>query len=285
MLRRPCRPNSVDAFTLAMRYGAPPSTAVLFTVRLDQNTPGKVDLHYTIDSHTLRLVDAPDNRKSAKINCAVVEYDNAGAVLGTTTIQVAAVFVPTRCLSLSHQDFQPQQVPGTVKMVSHQVFRDANTDSFGTLNSPLPLPRRLTQHPLYRNDSNERLAIWPVSSFVLCPQNHRSRAAHFRPQLARWSDVPGNRVMSNFEALSYLAALPVHAPTANSGSFSWIASDETMKSTMPLVELRAVCNTFPSQSLMLVRVPDRHERSVQPTRVDTKSPHGHCVTRETALTV
>jgi hypothetical protein len=131
----PAPSNPTDAFTLAMRNGAPVSTSILFKVRLDKNVPGKVGLHYTVDPHTLRLVDTPDNRKSAKINCAVVEYDEAGALLGTATIQVTAAVRPDQMPLLESSGFPAtQQVPllPNAKWLAIGI-QDANTGSFGTL--------------------------------------------------------------------------------------------------------------------------------------------------------
>jgi VWFA-related protein len=138
----PAQSNPVDAFTLAMRHGAAPSTSILFKVRLDKNTPGKVGLHYSIDPHTLKLVDAPDNRKSARINCAVVEYDDAGAVLGTTTIQVAAAIRPDQMPLVESSGFPAtQQVPllPNAKWLVIGI-QDANTDRFGTLQLAVDPP-------------------------------------------------------------------------------------------------------------------------------------------------
>jgi VWFA-related protein len=138
----PTPSSAADAFTLAMRYGAAPSTSVLFNVRLDKNTPGKVGIHYAIDTHTLKLVDAPDNHKSAKVNCAVVEYDGAGAVLGTTTIQVAAAIRPDQMPLVESSGFPAtQQVPllPNAKWLAIGV-QDANTDSFGTLQLAVDPP-------------------------------------------------------------------------------------------------------------------------------------------------
>jgi VWFA-related protein len=138
----PMPSNPVDAFTLAMRHGAAPSTSVLFNVRLDKNTPGKVGIHYAIDLHTLKLVDTPDNRKSAKVNCAVVEYDGTGTVLGTTTIQVAAAIRPDQMPLVEASGFPAtQQVPllPNAKWLAIGV-QDANTDSFGTLQLAVDPP-------------------------------------------------------------------------------------------------------------------------------------------------
>jgi VWFA-related protein len=138
----PTPSNSVDAFTLAMRHGAAPSTSVLFNVRLDKTTPGKVGLHYAIDPRTLKFVDAPDGRKSAKVNCAVVEYDGAGAVLGTTTIQVAANLRLDQMQLLESAGFPAtQQVPllPTAKWLAIGI-QDANMGNFGTLQLAIQTP-------------------------------------------------------------------------------------------------------------------------------------------------
>jgi VWFA-related protein len=134
--------NAADAFTLSMRHGAPPSTTVLFKVKLNKIAPGKVDLHYTVDPHTLDLVDAADGRKSAKINCAVIEYDEAGDLLGTATIQVAAALRPDQMQLLESAGFPAtQQVPllPTSKWLAIGI-QDANTGNFGTLQLAIQAP-------------------------------------------------------------------------------------------------------------------------------------------------
>lgn len=141
--------NPVDAFTVAMRYGTPASTSILFKVKLDQSTPGKVGLHYAVDSNTLRFVDAPDNRKAARINCAVVEYDEAGAVLGTTTVQVAAAIHPDQMPLVESAGFPAtQQVPllPTAKWLAVGI-QDANTGNFGTLQLHIDSQNSAAVHP------------------------------------------------------------------------------------------------------------------------------------------
>jgi VWFA-related protein len=127
--------NQTDSFTLSMRNGSPETTSILFKVRLDKNIAGKLGLHYTVDSHTLTLVDAPDNSKSAKINCAVVEYDEAGSLLGTSTVQVNAVVRPDQISLLEASGFPAnQQVPLLPNATRLAIgIQDANTGSFGTL--------------------------------------------------------------------------------------------------------------------------------------------------------
>jgi VWFA-related protein len=131
--------NPSDAFTLAMRHGAPVSTAVLFKVKLDKKVPGKLGLHYTVDPHTLLLVDGQGDRKSAKINCAVVEYDDAGNLLGTSTVQVSALLRPDQLPLLEFSGYPAaQEVPllPKAKWIALGV-QDANTGSFGTVQIPV----------------------------------------------------------------------------------------------------------------------------------------------------
>jgi VWFA-related protein len=138
----PTPTNPADAFTLAMRQGAAPSTSILFKVRLDRDTPGKLILHYTVDPQTLKLVDVPDNSKSTKINCAVVEYDEAGTVLGTTTVQVAASVRPNQMPLLESAGLPAtQQVPLLPNAESLAIgIQDANTGNFGTLQIAVQTP-------------------------------------------------------------------------------------------------------------------------------------------------
>jgi VWFA-related protein len=81
---RPSR--SVDDFTRAMRKGAPPATGVLFTATL-KKTDNKLRLDYAVDVHTLQFSSGEDVRMGS-IDCAVVEYNQAGKVLETAEIHV-----------------------------------------------------------------------------------------------------------------------------------------------------------------------------------------------------
>jgi VWFA-related protein len=127
--------NPADAFTMAMRHGAPVSTSVLFKVNLDKKIPGKLGLHYIVDPHTLLLVESQDNRKSAKINCAVVEYDEAGALLGTSTIQVSASLRPDQLSLLESSGYPANQLVLLLPNAKWLAIgiQDANTGTFGTL--------------------------------------------------------------------------------------------------------------------------------------------------------
>jgi VWFA-related protein len=127
--------NPADAFTIAMRNGAPVSTSVLFKVRLDRTVPNKVGLRYTVDPHTITLVNGPDDRRVAKVNCAAVEYDEAGAVLGTTTVQVSASVRPDQMALVESSGIPARlDVPVIPRAKWLAVgIQDANTGNFGTL--------------------------------------------------------------------------------------------------------------------------------------------------------
>jgi VWFA-related protein len=136
----PPKPASpADAFTMAMRHGAPVSSAVLFQVRLDKKVPGKLGLHYSIDPHTLVLADSPGDRKSAKVNCAVVEYDDAGTLLGTSQIQVSASLRPDQMAQLESSGYPARQEVLLLPKAKWLALgiQDANTGSFGTLQIPV----------------------------------------------------------------------------------------------------------------------------------------------------
>jgi VWFA-related protein len=131
----PTPASPADAFTLAMRHGAPVSTSVLFKVALDKKVQGKLGLHYTVDPHTLALIDSSDNRKSAKVNCAVVEYDEAGALLGTSTIQVSAILGKEQLTLMESSGYPARQEVLLLPKAKWLTIgiQDANTGIFGTL--------------------------------------------------------------------------------------------------------------------------------------------------------
>jgi VWFA-related protein len=131
--------NPTDVFTLAMRHGAPVSTAVLFKVKLDKKVPGKLGLYYTVDPHTLLLADGKGDRKSAKVNCAVVEYDEAGALLGTSQIQVSALLRPDQMAQLESLGYPARQEVLLLPKAKWLALgiQDANTGRFGTLQIPV----------------------------------------------------------------------------------------------------------------------------------------------------
>ncbi len=78
--------TSVDDFTRALRRGAPPATGVVFTATLKKGEK-KLHLDYVVDVHTLEFSSGEEER-TGSIDCAVVEYDRAGKVLGTAEIHV-----------------------------------------------------------------------------------------------------------------------------------------------------------------------------------------------------
>jgi VWFA-related protein len=82
----PQTPKSLDDFTRAMRKGAPPATGVLFTATL-KKMDKQLQLDYVVDVHTLQFSSGEEVRRGS-IDCAVVEYDHAGKVLGTAEIHV-----------------------------------------------------------------------------------------------------------------------------------------------------------------------------------------------------
>jgi hypothetical protein len=138
----PTPANPADAFTMAMRHGAPVSTTVIFKVNLDKKVAGKLGLHYIVDPHTLALVDSTDNRKSVKVNCAVVEYDDTGTLLGTSTIQVSALLRPDQLSLLESSGYPARQEVLLLPKAKWLAIgiQDANTGTFGTLQISVEPP-------------------------------------------------------------------------------------------------------------------------------------------------
>ncbi len=134
--------DPAEALTVALRNTASPSISVLFKVDLDKSVPGKLGLHYTVDPHTLVLVDASEDLKSATIICALTEFDADGHFLVTSTSQVSASLRPTQLPILESGGFPArQQVPllPKAKWLSIAV-QDANTGNIGTLHLAIDPP-------------------------------------------------------------------------------------------------------------------------------------------------
>ena len=134
--------DPAEALIAALRHTAPPSTSVLFKVDLDKSVPGKLGLRYTVDPHTLVLVDASEDLKSATIICALTEFDANGHFLVTSSSQVSASLGPAQLPILETGGFPArQQVPllPKAKWLSIAV-QDANTGNIGTLHLAVDPP-------------------------------------------------------------------------------------------------------------------------------------------------
>jgi VWFA-related protein len=131
--------TSADAFTLAMRHGAPEVSDLLFTAQLDRSVSGHVGLQYNIDARLLAFSESQDQRKAASIDCAVVEYDAAGKLLGSGEIRVDGRITPDQIAKLQTAGFPAHQdvplMPGAKWLVVG--VRDHTAGRFGTLQIPL----------------------------------------------------------------------------------------------------------------------------------------------------
>jgi VWFA-related protein len=129
----PRPPKSLDDFTLALRKGAPPATGVLFTANL-KKMDNKLQLDYVVDVHTLQFSSGEDVRMGG-IDCAVVEYDRAGKMMGTAQIHVDGKTKLEEWGRLEQTGFPAhQEVPLLPDMASVVIgIRDHTTGEFGNM--------------------------------------------------------------------------------------------------------------------------------------------------------
>lgn len=129
----PRLPRSPDDFTRAMRKGAPPAMGVLFTATL-KKTDKKLQLDYVVDVHTLQFSSEEEVRRGS-IDCAVVEYDHAGKVLGTAEIHVDGRAKAGEWSRLEETGFPAHQeiplLPDTASIVIG--IRDHSSGEFGNM--------------------------------------------------------------------------------------------------------------------------------------------------------
>lgn len=134
----PTKPPTLDEFTVALRKGAAPSTGVLFSTKLKKANDSLV-LNYVVDIHTLQFSIEADGRQGAGLDCAVVEYDSAGTMLGTSEIHVDGKVKPGQWTRLEQTGFPAQQVvplaPGTASLTVG--IRDHSSGEFGNMEIAL----------------------------------------------------------------------------------------------------------------------------------------------------
>ena len=106
--QRPEPMPTVDQFTLAMKHGAAPETAVLFSAKLHKSAD-TVDVEYAIDPQTLQFRPEPSGKELAEVACVIVEYDSAGRVIGTSQIQVSGKVSPEQRANLHTNAFPAKQ--------------------------------------------------------------------------------------------------------------------------------------------------------------------------------
>jgi VWFA-related protein len=133
----PEKTPTTDEFSRALRRNSPPSRGVLFTAKL-KKTADTIVLDYTVDAHTLQFA-TDDNGRTAAVDCAVVEYDRIGKVLGTTQIRVAGKVKPAQWSRVEEAGFPAHQVvPLVANAASITIgIRDHASGEFGNMEVAL----------------------------------------------------------------------------------------------------------------------------------------------------
>lgn len=134
---RPVTAPTTDDFTRALRKGAPPARSVLFTTTLKKDSQAIV-LDYSVDVHTLKFAGDGDIQ-TAGVDCAVVEYDRLGKVLGTAQVHVDGKVKPGDWARLEQAGFPAHQVlPLAANAASITIgIRDHATGEFGNMEVAL----------------------------------------------------------------------------------------------------------------------------------------------------
>ena len=136
------QPNAIDAFTLALKRDAPPATGLIFSSRFIRHSGDahsaneKASLMYTIDTSGLVFTPAADGVESAGVDCAVVEYDASGRLLGTSQIHVDGHVRPGQLERVKAAGFAATQdfalAPGAAALAVG--VRDHTTGNFGAVH-------------------------------------------------------------------------------------------------------------------------------------------------------
>jgi VWFA-related protein len=134
---RPVTAPTTDDFTRALRKGAPPARDVLFTATLKRDSQ-LIALDYSVDVHTLKFAGDGEVR-TAGVDCAVVEYDRLGKVLGTAQIHVDGKVKQGDWSRLEQTGFPAHQVlPQAANVTSITIgIRDHATGEFGNMEVAL----------------------------------------------------------------------------------------------------------------------------------------------------
>jgi VWFA-related protein len=90
----PPEPSStVDQFKMALRQGVPAVSGVLFSAKVT-TSPDSVEVEYAIDQKTVQYQADPSGKLVANVDCAVLEYDTDGKVIGTSLIRITSKVDP-----------------------------------------------------------------------------------------------------------------------------------------------------------------------------------------------
>ncbi|MGI8771933.1 MAG: VWA domain-containing protein [Acidobacteriaceae bacterium] len=136
------QPNAIDAFTLALKLDAPPATGLIFSSRFIRHSGDghaadeKASLVYTIDVSGLVFTPAAGGVESAGVDCAVVEYDASGRLLGTSQIHVDGHVRPGQLERVKAAGLTATQdfalAPGAAALAVG--VRDHTTGNFGAVH-------------------------------------------------------------------------------------------------------------------------------------------------------
>lgn len=83
----PVTSRTKDDFLAALAPEAPAATSVLFTAQVAKNGDS-AEIDYTIDPSSIHLVAGADGRRSADLDCAVLEFDDTGKVLEKSLVRL-----------------------------------------------------------------------------------------------------------------------------------------------------------------------------------------------------
>ncbi|HZD77514.1 MAG TPA: VWA domain-containing protein, partial [Acidobacteriaceae bacterium] len=129
--------NTIDAFTLALKSGAPPATGLIFTSRFIPRTAnGKASISYSIATSGLQFTPTADGGESASVDCAIVEYDKSGTLVRTSQIHVDGHVKPGQQDRVKISAFPAKQefvlAPETAVLAVG--VRDHTTGNFGAIH-------------------------------------------------------------------------------------------------------------------------------------------------------
>lgn len=131
---KPEPPLSKNQFTVALRHGAPPETSVLFSAKLNK-AANSLNVEYEIEPQTLQFQPEPSGKEVAEVDCAIVEYDAKGKIMGTSQIHVAGRISAEQRRATTTTSFPAKQrvplLPGATWITLG--VRDQATGRFGNM--------------------------------------------------------------------------------------------------------------------------------------------------------
>jgi hypothetical protein len=127
-----------EEFRQALVHGAPASTDVLFTAKVNKSADG-ANVEYAIDPRTLVYEADASGQLVASADCAIVEYDAKGKQIATSLVRVTSTVSPERRAALNMDGLRAKQSialkPGAASVVLG--VRDQSTGRFGNLEMAL----------------------------------------------------------------------------------------------------------------------------------------------------